>query len=686
MMASPRFFTEHQPDGSPVTLRLRGDEQSHWMTDEEDYIVFQVDDGTYVYATEEEEVLDTRKNSGQKTRKKFIPSKDDIVGRVDPIAVHEGFRAEKEGTRTAKKYGNANSVRKFARYHPQVPNNREFDVDCIGRYCGDISEPSGDGKTRRHLRKGIPTADTESPVQKDGPEFHNRRSALPTTGTIKNLVVLLQFKDHEQQRRILPSYDDVESLMDTLADVYRENSFGKLTIESTVIPEWYTTSHEEAWYAAADGASGTANLHEAMREALDDLEDSDVIDLIDHDGNGDGYVDSVTFLHSGYGAEYGGVDCDGRDYRQRIWSHQWQLHGDEDDGDDGGDDIGPWTSNSTDPSGETIKVWKYQAASALKGVCGDTVTPVGAIAHEFGHILGLPDLASGNGNGLGAFCLMADAWGFDETLEHPSQMSAWSKLRLGWLEARTPKFGANEIALAEHREFRSDAAPKLYKIGDGEFNFPKDEYLLIEYRGKTGLDAGLPGEGLLIYHVDEAPDVPDNSIEGHPWQNDGWPRNGKHYRVALVQADRLYSLERGINDGGKNDFFSAGYVNALLPSDDSDKPWEGPFPNTDSYQNGIVAQTGVKIYNISPSGKSAMTFTFRGNLLKDDKVFGSSPTNDDDDESEEFRSSAEIDGYGNAGSDSSRENRWRWKIDPSFEIGSLRFPVGLGNAPRPHQP
>jgi hypothetical protein len=33
MMASPRFFTQHQPDGSPVELRLRGDEKSHWTTD-----------------------------------------------------------------------------------------------------------------------------------------------------------------------------------------------------------------------------------------------------------------------------------------------------------------------------------------------------------------------------------------------------------------------------------------------------------------------------------------------------------------------------------------------------------------------------------------------------------------------------------------------------------------------------
>jgi hypothetical protein len=47
--------------------------------------------------------------------------------------------------------------------------------------------------------------------------------------------------------------------MDTLTDVYLENSFGKLIIESTIIPEWYTTAHNEAWYA--EGKSGTTNLH-----------------------------------------------------------------------------------------------------------------------------------------------------------------------------------------------------------------------------------------------------------------------------------------------------------------------------------------------------------------------------------------------------------------------------------------
>jgi len=196
-------------------------------------------------------------------------------------------------------------------------------------------------------------------------------------------------------------------------------------------------------------------------------------------------------------------------------------------------------------------------------------------------------------------------------------------MKLGWLEAHTPTTrGLNTITVAEE----ASGEIQLYKIGDGEFNFPKDEYLLIEYRAQRGMDVDLPGEGLLIYHIDESPSVSGNTNnEGHPWQNDDWPRNGKHYRVALVQADRLYSLERGINNGGESDFFNADYINSLVPSADANAPWEGPFPNTDSYQNGAVYQTGVKIYNISSvtaadagsslssSSASTMTFMFRGN-------------------------------------------------------------------------
>ena len=285
------------------------------------------------------------------------------------------------------------------------------------------------------------------------------------------------------------------------------------------------------------------------------------------------------------------------DYKDRIWTHQWELFGDS-----FGNNIGPFVSN------DGIKVWKYQMAPVLWGLCGSSVAHVGAIAHEIGHTLGLPDLsdADGSGNGIGGYDLMSDPWGFDLSQQRPSQLSAWSKMKLGWLEPHQPEVGLNRISYAED----SSNFPQLYKIGDGEFNFPPNEYLLIEYRTKTGMDVDLPGEGLLIYHIDELERVSGNAEEGHPWQSDGFPSNGKHYMVALLQADRLYSLERGINNGGSRDFFHGGYINLLSTSKDANSPMLGPFPNTDSYQNGNVVQTGVQIFDISSAGRAVMTFSF----------------------------------------------------------------------------
>jgi hypothetical protein len=140
-------------------------------------------------------------------------------------------------------------------------------------------------------------------------------------------------------------------------------------------------------------------------------------------------------------------------------------------------------------------------------------------------------------------------------------------------------------------------------------NFPPGEYLLIENRQPSCLYDSRMGEsgGLAIYHIDENVPYERMDVQGYPGQS-GWPGNGNHYYLALLQADRQYDLEKGINLGDNGDLFRDGDV--LVPSVSS----QGPYPNTDSYayRKG-VRRTGITVSNITTSG-STISFVFQAPL------------------------------------------------------------------------
>ena len=79
---------------------------------------------------------------------------------------------------------------------------------------------------------------------------------------------------------------------------------------------------------------------------------------------------------------------------------------------------------------------------------------------------------------------------------------------------------------------------EYFMVSDG---FRSNEYLLIENRQNAGFDCTLPQGGLAIWHVD---DEAGFNTEGYPGQK-RWPRNGRHYRVALARAKHYVNLIYG---------------------------------------------------------------------------------------------------------------------------------------------
>jgi hypothetical protein len=190
--------------------------------------------------------------------------------------------------------------------------------------------------------------------------------------------------------------------------------------------------------------------------------------------------------------------------------------------------------------------------------------------------------------------------GFTDDQYYPPPLDAWNKIRAGWATstAISPN-GTTHYALSP--QCKSNV---VYRINT---NFPSGEYLLLENRQKVCLyDSKMGGSstgGLAIYHIDE--NQPSYNTQGYPGQT-GWPGNGKHYKVALLQADKLYELEKGINRGNSGDLYQNGAI--LGPS----TSLSGPYPNSDSYAYGMgVKKTCIEISNIITAANNVTSFVFK---------------------------------------------------------------------------
>ena len=121
---------------------------------------------------------------------------------------------------------------------------------------------------------------------------------------------------------------------------------------------------------------------------------------------------------------------------------------------------------------------------------------ISVFCHEFGHMLGLPDLYARpekpGSEGVWQWCAMSNQIGGGR----PQHFCAWCKEQLGWVKPTVidPRV-KQKLVLSPDRD-RPDAVLQGDGAGRRQRVLPAGE------RGKkTGWDAQLPGEGLLIWRV-----------------------------------------------------------------------------------------------------------------------------------------------------------------------------------------
>jgi len=341
----------------------------------------------------------------------------------------------------------------------------------------------------------------------------------------------------------------------SLKEFYGQASYGTLDLVTVNYPSqygWWGLANSRHHYTQSGGAYtyglGTyPNNSQGLCEEIINLIDP-VINFSNYDNNGDGYVDGIIIIHAGQGAEISGDTLD-------IWSHQWEISPQSRDG---------------------VLVKNYCVDPEYRYIAGDGT--VGVFAHEFGHILGLPDLydydVPFDSYGLGYWSLMAyGGWngnlGTPDTLSgsSPAFLDAWSRIELGFVSPTyIPCFSQNiHIPAVED----SAVVYKLCTYNDTT----SLEYFLVENRFSVFTDTALAAHGLLIYHIDENQANNDNQ-----W----WPGQpaANHYMVALEQSDNSYNLEHAVNGMDLFDPFRAGFNNSF---DNSSLPSSQDYTGANTY-------------------------------------------------------------------------------------------------------
>ena len=353
----------------------------------------------------------------------------------------------------------------------------------------------------------------------------------------------------------------INTTINYLKNFYTEASYGALNLDFTYFysggsstapllgtePPFHLTN-SLSYYGTDDTINSSVGLNRLLKESLDAAPPA----------LSSTTYDAVIVLHAGYGNESTNNAGD-------IWSAVAQIT-------------------------PTVKGFSDGAVLPARE---SGASPIGVTCHEFGHILGFPDIYDTNTgkSKVGDWCLMDHGTWINSGFT-PAPPSAWCKKLIGWINP-TPITQSEQLSNILPIESNANSTYKIAVLGSST------EYFLIHYSSKSAYNVNPHGEGIAIWHIDEG------TIDGTTLQtrlDNNLINNLSHNTVDLVQAD---------NSSPKD--YPYGDSTDLWPGDRS--TFTSPYSNSYS---GVIS--GITIVNFAFLSGKASFYTTQLQVAERDEI------------------------------------------------------------------
>lgn len=550
--ARPVPISYTQPDGTVVMLTPRGDETFNYLVDADGHIVDVDGDGWARLVGDD----------GKMTH--LVPMNYNMRSDADREAVMQLHPAR---AYEAMRQNAAPSSRLLKMQNSSVRMN-----------AAGVDPAKWDNADGHDLRQ-IPT-DGERPVLVVLVNFTNCKFSFDANPQAEMSAML----NEEGYSRHMCTGSARDYFMTSSRGVYRPrfDVYGPVELNGAI-----------ASYGANSNGQDTAP-DKLVAEALEKLDPT--VDFAQYDTNGDGIVDNVYVFYAGYGEnEFSRTQPD------LIWPHAFNLH---------------YTMEM--PEHDGVKFDHYAMSNELTAdqLEGEkTVAGIGTFCHEFGHVLGLPDIYSANYTAdctPGEFTIM-DHGSYNNVGRTPPTYSAYERFALEW-QKPIDLTGAEQIGM-----FPCVDGGNSYRITIDPSK--PMEYYLFENRQNHSWDTYMPDHGMMVWHIDYNKTIWDRNVV-----ND----SASHQYIDLVEADGTNTT-----GGSKGDLFpGVGRISAFTAqTTPAFKNWDGmatklPITGITEAPSGVVffdvdgGSTGVSDLDIATPEVRLMRSTDTSMSLAWNKVPG----------------------------------------------------------------